>query len=423
MDPIDLTLRGSRLPPASEPVGGELSAAEVDANFEALRTAAEQLNTEKAPATHTHAIANITGLRTELDLIWQAIADAAAVPITARLASLASTDDTIYLREGTPYLVDVATQADAFGASPPAATEPGAFTVGMWDAQPTATPGEIAFSVDSLPSSGGSPITTLQYRVGTGAAIALVGVGTGERIVTAGFTAGLAADSQLRAVNAVGAGAWSDVKTRTPAAAGGGTADYRSATYTAATAASTTIARPAGAVAGDTLVAIMFGNGSAAPATAAAPAGWTAGTGITPDGKGARVFTAPGDVASLAFNSTGATGIVCFAVSGALRAGSGFEGYYWENGSATDVPTPSVATQAGDCVVSAYIQIDNGTGGVLVGPIQSGYTQRLSQNVAATPPYISIISRAGVAAGASGTVSHGGNGGFSTRFCFTGAFA
>lgn len=49
MDPIDLNLRVGRLPAASEPTGGELSAAEVDENFTNLRTAAEQLDDEKAP--------------------------------------------------------------------------------------------------------------------------------------------------------------------------------------------------------------------------------------------------------------------------------------------------------------------------------------------------------------------------------------
>jgi hypothetical protein len=47
MDPITLNLRVGREPPASEPGPGALSAAEIDANFTALRTAADQLDAEK----------------------------------------------------------------------------------------------------------------------------------------------------------------------------------------------------------------------------------------------------------------------------------------------------------------------------------------------------------------------------------------
>lgn len=43
MDPISLTLRVGRLPAADVPVGGELSAAQIDGNFTALRTGADQL--------------------------------------------------------------------------------------------------------------------------------------------------------------------------------------------------------------------------------------------------------------------------------------------------------------------------------------------------------------------------------------------
>jgi len=49
MDPIDINLRVGRLPAALAPTGGQLSAAEVDENFTNLKTAAEQLNAEKAP--------------------------------------------------------------------------------------------------------------------------------------------------------------------------------------------------------------------------------------------------------------------------------------------------------------------------------------------------------------------------------------
>lgn len=101
-------------------------------------------------------------------------------------------------------------------------TAPAAFTAGQWTAAATSTPGEISFDLTALPSDGGSAITSLEYRVNTGAAIAFTGTGTGVRVVTAGLTAGVAVDLQVRAVNAIGAGAWSDIKNRTPAASGGG---------------------------------------------------------------------------------------------------------------------------------------------------------------------------------------------------------
>lgn len=59
MDEINLTLRADREPPAAEPVGGELSAAELDANFLALKVAAEQLNAqtrEKLSADRTYYV-------------------------------------------------------------------------------------------------------------------------------------------------------------------------------------------------------------------------------------------------------------------------------------------------------------------------------------------------------------------------------
>lgn len=154
---------------------------------------------------------------------WVAISGVggASTALTDRLPlPVVNTDDFIALCAGLPYLVAGSDLASYAGGSP-AATEPAAFTVGQWTADPTANPGEISFNLGPLPADGGSPITALQYRVGTGAAIAFTGTGTGVRVVTAGLTAGVASDLQVRAVNAVNPGAWSDVKTRTPAAAGG----------------------------------------------------------------------------------------------------------------------------------------------------------------------------------------------------------
>jgi hypothetical protein len=199
---------------------------------------------------------------------WRALSTlgSGATPITERLPSIVGTDDSIWLRGGIPYLASAAAQAGYFGSSP-SATAPAALTVGQWSAEPTATPGEIGINIATLPSDGGSAITALEYRVGTGAAIALAGTGTGLRVVTADFTAGVAAAIQVRAVNAVGAADWSDTKTRTPASApAGGDITYVGAgspysTITAATAH--TVAVPSGMQVGD-LLAVVTGDHAAA---------------------------------------------------------------------------------------------------------------------------------------------------------------
>jgi hypothetical protein len=58
MDAITLNLRVGRLPAASAPTGGQLSAEEIDANFTGLKTAAEQLDAEKAPVTRVNSTAS-----------------------------------------------------------------------------------------------------------------------------------------------------------------------------------------------------------------------------------------------------------------------------------------------------------------------------------------------------------------------------
>lgn len=141
--------------------------------------------------------------------------------VTESVDPLVTTDQFLILRAGEAKLVTASVVADFAGGGSPD-TVPAALTAGQWEAAATANPGEISFNILTLPADGGSPITALEYRVGTGSAIAFTGTGTGVRVVTAGLTAGVAADLQVRAVNAVGAGAWSDTKNRTPAASGGG---------------------------------------------------------------------------------------------------------------------------------------------------------------------------------------------------------
>jgi len=93
---------------------------------------------------------------------------------------------------------------------------PSAFTAGQWTLgdSPSAGGDTLTINITALPVNGGSPITALEYRLNGGAATALVGVGTGARDIT--VPAVTEADVEIRAVNAIGNGAWSDLKSVTP---------------------------------------------------------------------------------------------------------------------------------------------------------------------------------------------------------------
>jgi len=208
MDPITLNLRVGREPPASEPGPGALSAAEIDANFANLRTAAEQLDAEKMSVD-------------------------AATPISAAITDLLGSDQLVVLRGGVPYTTTLAA-VQTFVGGVQSATAPAAFTDVQW----TATAGTelIELNITALAADGGSAITALQYRLGTGAAVTMTGTGTGIRQIT-GLAGATAYDVQIRAVNAIGAGEWSDVKTRTPAEAPVGSGDGPTVDESASTGA------------------------------------------------------------------------------------------------------------------------------------------------------------------------------------------
>jgi len=93
---------------------------------------------------------------------------------------------------------------------------PSAFTAGQWTLgdSPSAGGDTLTITIIALPVNGNSPITALEYRLNGGSATALIGVGTGARDITVPATT--LATVEIRAVNAIGNGAWSDLKSATP---------------------------------------------------------------------------------------------------------------------------------------------------------------------------------------------------------------
>jgi hypothetical protein len=140
------------------------------------------------------------------------------VDVAALPSAVVGTDDVLVFRAGVPYLAAmsaVKTYIDFAGAAP------SAFVLGNW----TLTGGveSLVYNITALPSDGGSAITALEYTLNAGGTwTPFAGTGTGSRTIT-GQTATLKT-TQIRAVNAVGNGAASDVKTATPTAVSSGLA-------------------------------------------------------------------------------------------------------------------------------------------------------------------------------------------------------
>lgn len=86
-----------------------------------------------------------------------------------------------------------------------AAVVPDAFTSGDW----SVASGGSTVTITTLPDDGGSALTDIEYRVNSGSAVSLGETTTG----TYSITASDGDDVEIRAVNSVGAGAWSDTKT------------------------------------------------------------------------------------------------------------------------------------------------------------------------------------------------------------------
>jgi len=98
------------------------------------------------------------------------------------------------------------------------ATAPDAFLTNGWALtdKPSADGDTLTLTISALPvDNGGAAITSIQYRIGTGAAVTLAsGAATGARDIT--VLADTEASIEVRAVNSVGAGPWSAAKTATP---------------------------------------------------------------------------------------------------------------------------------------------------------------------------------------------------------------
>lgn len=317
--------------------------------------------------------------------------------------------------------------SDVKSRTPTAApTVPAAFTSGDWTA--TAGNTQVVLNLTTLPSNGGSAITALQYRIDEGTWTNLTGTGTGSRTIT-GLTNATEYDFELRAVNAVGNGAASDVKSRTPVSAGGTAAWVASATTSGSTAGSgITATKPSGT--GNFLVAEVAPVGDSPAFIMPAPTGWTAVGGAHTagfGGQGTKLYVAPSDVASTTFiSTTGDAGcaITLHLISGVnlsspVRAFDTLDtddtGEF--NVEDDNMPTPSVSVTAGDLVMSFY---QNCQGGSASGTPTSGYTRVRSST---SPVTVSTLQRTASATGATGLIYHGDTGGYQARVGLTLALA
>lgn len=148
---------------------------------------------------------------------WLPVASTGDV-INLRLTSLNAADDFIAIRDisGTPTAHLVA--ASVVGAYGGGASVPAAMVDTDWSATPVA--GGIEFQPLSAPSNGGSAITGWEVTTNNGSSWSLL---PGGAAMTARQVLGLSQipyQTMMRAVNAVGSGPNSDVKSRTPLAGG-----------------------------------------------------------------------------------------------------------------------------------------------------------------------------------------------------------
>jgi hypothetical protein len=96
--------------------------------------------------------------------------------------------------------------------APAASTGPDAFTSSQWTLTDPTTGGALTLTItDLVPGT----ISSIQYRIGTGAAVTMSGTSTGARTIS-GLTNGQSYSIQIRAITGTGTGAWSTAKSATP---------------------------------------------------------------------------------------------------------------------------------------------------------------------------------------------------------------
>lgn len=131
------------------------------------------------------------------------------------------THDVGSLTDGTEY--DIAVRAvNAAGNGTASATKavtptgvPSAFTAGQWSVASDGSGTVLTVTVSTLPATGGSAITDVEYRIDAGSWVS-GGISTTTTFDIEGLTQDVEVTVELRAVNANGAGGDSDDKTATP---------------------------------------------------------------------------------------------------------------------------------------------------------------------------------------------------------------
>jgi hypothetical protein len=304
---------------------------------------------------------------------------------------------------------------------------PSAFTSGNW----TATPGdgEVVLNITALPSNGGTDITALQYRIDGGTWTNLTGTGTGSRTIT-GLTNATEYDFELRAVNAVGNGAASDVKSATPEAAVSPNPVHEGLQATIGTlhvlGVGITAAKPAGTVASDLLIAILEVRGNDRAIVSAT--GWTPIVSAFSDQGtvgGLMAYRAPGDVATTQFVLTEARGtwnsrVVMHRISGAnastpIRASAASP----ETSTAdANWPSPTVTIEEGDLVLSDFFQPQSLNA---VGTPTAGFTRIYEADADddTAEGRRSVLLREDAPAGATGSISHAASSAYTARAALT----
>lgn len=100
----------------------------------------------------------------------------------------------------------------------PALSAPSAFTAGLWTLADAVSGGDLTVNILTLPYNGGSAITDIEYRV-DGGSWTSSGQSTTGSFTLSGLTDNVEYDVEIRAVNAIGNGLASDLKSATPTAA------------------------------------------------------------------------------------------------------------------------------------------------------------------------------------------------------------